>query len=135
MTEPTPDSDPILVPIPMAVPTNVGSTVSDRLIAIFVITSVVLNVVLIGCVVFLGIRNLEVANAEHTSTVVACRLANDNRSEDVRILNQIIALPSISHPQFITKANVLKQNAAVATVKHAIRAAYALRNCVTLYSK
>jgi hypothetical protein len=53
----------------------------------------------------------------------------------VKIFGDILGLPAISKPQYITPAMREVQAAAIAKVNKEIRTAYALRDCTALYGK
>jgi hypothetical protein len=138
--EPTPESsqpegEQVLVPVPMAVPVSRSSKVSDRLISIFIIGSVVLNIALIISVVFLGLGNRTVGNKEDASSIRACQRANADRRKNIEFISEILALPAISTPQFITSAHARQQEIAVTRIKAEVRSANIQRNCVAAYQK
>jgi len=109
--------------------------VGDRFVAVFVTVTLVLLAAMAGLCIYLVVR---VSNAEgdaHAAAITACNLSNGNRSEDVQIFGDILALPAISKPQFITPAMREVQAAALAKVNARIKVAYALRDCTALYGK
>jgi hypothetical protein len=110
------------------------SAAANRLVTIFVAVSAILNVILIILVVLLGLSNRSTIANQHSDTISSCQTANGNRSEDSAILNQILALPAIAHPQFITKASMQQQNTDVALIKAHIKTGYAAHNCAAQYS-
>jgi hypothetical protein len=105
------------------------SRVGDRFVAVFMTVTLVLFAALVGLIVYLVIRVSNVQGDQHNATISSCQQSNASRADNVQIFSGILALPSISHPEFITPANMAAQNAAVAKVKAKVREADALRNC------
>jgi hypothetical protein len=103
--------------------------IGDRFVAVFMTITLVLFAALIVLFVILIIRVSNVQGGQHDATISSCRQSNASRADNVQIFSGILALPSISHPEFITPANMAAQNAAVAKVKAKVREADALRNC------
>jgi hypothetical protein len=96
--------------------------------------SAAVMVALVVVVVILLLRQSSISGAEHNSAVLACQEANGNRTEDVQIFKDILSLPAIAKPQFITPAMRTAQEKALVQVNANIKAAYALRDCARLYS-
>jgi heme/copper-type cytochrome/quinol oxidase subunit 2 len=107
---------------------------NDRFANFYLAASALVMVALIVVVVILVFHVSSVASADDRNAVTACNLANANRAEDVAIFHDILALPALASPQFITPANMARQRTAVAGIDADIKAAYAPRNCVALYS-
>jgi len=110
-----------------------SSLFADRVVSIMVITTLFLFTIIVGLVIYLVIDVAGVAGGNRTNAVNACRLANGNRTEDVRIINEILNLPAIAKPQFITPAMRAAQDAALAKVHADVKTAYALRDCQAEY--
>jgi hypothetical protein len=116
-------------PVPVIPPGRIG----DRFVAVFMTVTLVLFAALVVLVVCLVLRVSSVQGSQHADTITACNLANGNRTQDVKILGDILALPAIARPQYITPVMRAAQDAAVAKVNAEIRSAYALRDCPALY--
>jgi hypothetical protein len=110
-----------------------SSLFADRVVSIMVITTLFLFTIIVALVIYLVIDVAGVASGNRTNAVNACRLANGNRTEDVRIINEILNLPAISKPQFITPAMRAAQAAALVRVHADVKTAYALRDCAAEY--
>jgi hypothetical protein len=110
-----------------------SSLFADRAVSVIVITTLFLFTLIVALVVYLVIRVSDVADGNRADAVNACELANGNRSEDVRIINEILNLPAISKPQFITPVMRAAQDAALARVHANVKTAYALRDCAAEY--
>jgi hypothetical protein len=96
--------------------------------------SVTLTLALAAGVVLLALANQRLGDQIHGSQISACRTANQNRAEDIRLLNGIIALPAISAPQFQTAVLAARQRAQAARLHQDIAAANAPRDCTAVYS-
>lgn len=121
-------------------PLSRASIVADRAVAIMVIGTLIVLFAMAGMVIYLVVRVSDVAGDNQRNavtaqrdTITACGLANENRAQDVKIFGDILALPAIGKPQYITPAMRAVQEAAVAKVNAEIRAAYAPRDCKALY--
>lgn len=117
------------------IPPDSRSAAADRLVSIFIVTTVALDVALVVCVVFLGLANRTMGDREDASSIRACQEANIDRARSIEIFNQILALPAIGSPQFITRADDKKQELAVSEIKARVRMANTPHNCVAEYQK
>jgi hypothetical protein len=106
----------------------------ERFANAYLAASALVMVALIVVVVILVIGLSNVSTREDDNSVSACQQANANRTEDVAIDHDILALPALASPQFITAPNMARQRAAVTRIDADIKTAYALRDCVALYS-
>jgi hypothetical protein len=100
----------------------------------YLIASGLIMAALVVVVVLLGLSNRAIAQREDANLIRSCQQGNDDRATDEQIFREILALPAISSPQFITPANAVVQRAAVAKIRSDISEAYASRNCVAEYS-
>jgi hypothetical protein len=107
---------------------------SERFASIYLAVSSLVMVALIGVVVLLVVQENDLGVANRNNAVSACQQANTSRVTDQEIDRDILALPAISSPQFITPASAARQRIAVAVIQGKIRSAYALHNCVAQYS-
>jgi hypothetical protein len=98
---------------------------NDRFANFYLTASALVMIALVVTVVILVLRISAVSSDEHQSAIVACQLANANRTEDVDIWVSVLKLPPDA---------TAAQKAAVARDLAKVHQAYALRDCATLYS-
>lgn len=113
----------------MSVPhRNLGS-------AIIVAGQSLLTVALIIAVILLLIANQGLDSKVRQDSIVNCQDTNSNRAVSVRIFGEVLALPAIAHPQFITRANMTRQNAEVAKIRRNVVSAYSPHDCTAVFSR
>jgi hypothetical protein len=115
-------------------PPSRARATSERFSNIYLGISSLVLVALIIIVVILVFRVGALATTDDNNSVAACQQQNINLVTDQRIFQEILALPAIASPQFITAANAAAQRVAVARIETDISTAYAQRNCVALFS-
>jgi len=106
-------------------PQSEAREASWRFADVYLVASALVQVALIVVVVILVIQVSAVSAANHANAVTACQLANTNRTEDTTLFEELLKAPP--HP-------TAAQLAAIARDLALVHKAYALRDCVALYS-
>jgi hypothetical protein len=107
---------------------------SERFVNIYLVICSLALSVLIVVVIVLVFRISNVSNANRSNAITACQEANSGRLTDQLILREMLSLPAIASPQFITPASEQAQRIAVAKINQKIATAYAQHDCVAQYS-
>jgi hypothetical protein len=84
--------------------------------------------VLVTIVVLLVFQNRSATAAQQRAAYSSCVSGNATRHETGRILDEIIGLPAVSHPQFQVPAEARIQAAQAAQVTHDIAVNYGKTN-------
>lgn len=106
----------------------------DRTAGAFIASALGLFLVMVGLIIYLMLEISGAQSREHTNLVSACDEANVDRTEYVRIVDAILALPGVTHPQVSAEVGRV-QAAALVRLRAQAAAAYAPRDCVAQYSR